>query len=425
MASLSELIRSRMTPSDLIRLGSSLILALLLWGWVTTREDPETTRTFQDVTVDVAELPNDLVVVSSPPDVTVTLKGPRSVINRVDSSEVSAHLDLDGVDSPGSTTVDIVVTAPDGVWERRSSPSRFPIQVERSMSKNFTLEPDIIGELGATRRVGQIQPDVSQVTVSGPESLVNSVVKVVLPIELGEATRDFTGVFTPEARDANQQPITGVTISPDSIPTTVPIEAAGKSVAVTVQTVGAPAQGYDVIDRVPNPSTVFVNGPQEQLDGLVIVKTEPIDVTGAKEDISRRVGLQGLPPDVNVLVPANGTVEVYVQIGQRGVRQELPALRVDVVNLGQGLEVDVSPADVTVIVFASGDILAALTSADLMIQVDVEGLGEGEYQLKPTVSLPPNVQWISTDPGTVTVTIRKVVTTPLAGSPVASPIPST
>jgi YbbR domain-containing protein len=422
MARLGDVIRARLTPSDLIRLGSSLILALLLWGWVTTREDPETTRTFPGVTVEVAELPDDLVVVSSPPNVTVTLKGPRSVISRVDSSEVSAHLDLDGIDAPGSTTVDIVVTAPDGVWERRAVPSRFPIHVERTTSKNFKLEPVIEDDLDATRRIGQIQPSVSQVTVSGPESLVNSVIHVVLPINIGDATREFTGAFTPEPRDANGQPITGLTISPSSVTATVPIEAAGKSVAVTIQTVGSPAQGYDVIDRVANPSTVRVDGPQNQLDGMVIVKTEPIDISGAKDDVSKRVALQGLPPDVRVIEPASGTVEVYVQIGQRGVRQELPALKVDVINLGQGLAAEVTPSDVTVVVVASGDIIAALTSADLMIQVDAEGLGQGEYHLRPTVSLPPNVQWISTNPTTVTVVIRKTNRAPAAGSPAASPV---
>jgi hypothetical protein len=35
------------------------------------------------------------------------------------------------------------------------------------------------------------------------------------------------------------------------------------------------------------------------------------------------------------------------------------------------------------------------------------------------------VQWISTDPALVTVTISRATSTPLSGTPVASPIPST
>jgi YbbR domain-containing protein len=432
MPRFSEWFSGRFSSTDLVRLGSSLILALILWGWVTAREDPETSRPFSNVTVAVPELPGNLVVLSAPPTAIIRLTGPESVINEIDASEVTAELDLSEVDEPGSYNVPIEITAPDGVWERRSTPSRVQIQVEESVAQQFAIQPVIEGELPANRRVGTIVPEVSDVTVRGPSSVVSRVTQVVLPIStdvIGNQTRDFRGSFTPVARDENGQAVTEVEISPSTMTAVVPVEAAGKSVAVFTQIIGVPAQGMEVLDRAVIPVSVTIDGPQELLDTIVFVTTEPVDVTGATGNISVRVGLEGIPDGVTVLNPPDGRVEVSVQIGQRGVRQELPGLRVEVINLDQGLQATVDPSDVTVIVVASSDLLAQLTASDLIIHVDAAGLGPGEHLLKPTVSLPPNVQWISTNPAEVLVTIQATVAadaTPATPGPdpVASPSPA-
>src|SRR5262249_41286771 len=169
--------------------------------------------------------------------------------------------------------------------------------------------------------------------------------------------------------------------------------------------VGTPAEGLEVLDRAVNPSTVLIEGDASVLEGLLSVQTEPVDITGATGNISQRVGIAGLPEGVRVIDPADGKVEVSVQIAQRSVRQELHGLKVEVMNLGEGLKAVVNPTEVTVVVVGSADVLAQLRTEDLTIQVDAGGLGPGEHLLQPTVSVPPNVQWISTDPAMVAVTI--------------------
>jgi YbbR domain-containing protein len=421
MVNVSEWINTRITSSDLVRLASSLVLALLLWGWVTTREDPEQTRNYSNVTVEVGELPGNLVVVSAPPNVQITIKGPRSVMEDIEAQEVTAHLDLDEIDKADSYNVDVVVAAPNGVWSRESTPSKVQIQVEESVAKQFSIVPEVSDEVGPSRRVGQIVPDVSDVTVRGPSSVVDRVVTVALPVTIGTNTRDFTGTFTPVARDVDGQAVTEVEISPATIRATVPIEAAGKTVAVFAQLIGTPAEGLAVLDQAVIPATVLVDGNQEQLDGLISIQTQPVDITGATGNISRIVGLVDLPEGVTIIDPPTGRVEVSVQIGQRGVRQNLPGLKVEVINLGEGLQAQVDPADVSVIIVAPSDALGNLTAADIKIQVDASGLGPGQHSLRPNVILPPNLQWLSTDPSAVSVTISRAPAQ-ITATPIASPL---
>jgi YbbR domain-containing protein len=188
---------------------------------------------------------------------------------------------------------------------------------------------------------------------------------------------------------------------------------------------GEPAPGYEVVDRTINPSTVLVDGPQGSLDDLVAVSTEPIDVSGATSTVSKRVRLVGLPEGVNVIDPADGTVVAVVQIRQRGVTQPLPGQHIEFVNVGPGLTAEANPSEISVTVVASQEVLADLTAHTINVQIDVAGMGPGVYTLTPEVILPPNMQWNSTNPATVTVTIREVRATPNpGGSPVASPTSS-
>ena len=92
-----------------------------------------------------------------------------------------------------------------------------------------------------TRRVGEIVPEVSEVTVSGPKRLVDNVARVVLPVDIGDRSDDFTADFVPVALDAAGQPIPEVAILPSRVTTAVKVDQRGRSVPVLVQTVGSPA----------------------------------------------------------------------------------------------------------------------------------------------------------------------------------------
>jgi YbbR domain-containing protein len=181
-----------------------------------------------------------------------------------------------------------------------------------------------------------------------------------------------------------------------------------------------PAEGYRVTGQVSNPLTVVVDGPADWLDDVVAVQTEAIDITGATESIRQTVAIIDLPPGAQVFNPTDGRVNVQISIVADGVRQDVPGLTVDAINAA-GQTVQIEPADIDVTIFGSAPALAQLTSGDIDVHVDVEGLGPGVYQMVPEVLLPEGLTWVASDPGVVIVTI-----TDRSGdepSPVGSPSP--
>lgn len=417
---LPQWLRLRLSRSDAIRLAASLILAILLWGWVTNAQDPETARTFTNVDVTVGELPAPLQVVGSIPDVNVRVVGPRSVIRELESSDITASLELGSINKPGDYTVPIKLETPRGVWNSSSTPSRLPIRVEETVTELFVIEAVTTGNVDATRQVSANVTDTSEITVVGPRSSVDRVARVIAPVEIANQTQSFTTAVTPEAIDDHGNPIPEVSLSPNTVTVDVDIDTRGKRVAVLTQLEGSPAQGYEVVDRTIIPATILVDGPDAVVDQLISVSTEPVDISGASATLTRRVSISGLPEGVHVIDPPSGAVDVVIQIRQLGVRQPLPAQTIQVVGLGEGLTAEVTPNAVAVTVVAPEERLGSLTTNDLSVQVNVSGLGPGTYQLTPIVALPPSVTWVGSDPPTVTVTISSL-SSPPAGPATATP----
>src|SRR5829696_625461 len=351
-------------------------------------------------------LPEPLQVAGELPSVTIEVIAPRSVVDRLSRSGLQPTLNVSEVTGPGNYQAEVVVELPASARIDSVTPPRVALVVDEATLRTMHLEVAPAPIDDPTRRLGNIEPEVSEVTVSGPKRLVDNVAQVVLPVDIGERTDDFTADFVPTALDAAGQPIPEVAILPSRVTTTVVVEQRGRSVPVLVQTVGNPEQGYESVGSVANPVTVLLDGPDEALANILSVVTIPVDIDGATETVSTRVGLEHLPPDVRVVNPADGSVVAVVQIRPRGVTQLLSDLPVQVNGVPEGFTASVEPDRLGVVVFASEETMANLSGEEISASVSAEGLGAGRHQVRPSITVPPEVQWLRTDPEVVVVTIE-------------------
>ena len=386
---------------------ASLALAFLLWAWVTTQRDPPETRVFADLTLADPTLPEPLQISGELPTVTVEVLGPRSVMDRVSRAGLRPVLDVSQITEPGSYNAQVDVDLPAAARVTNITPSRVALVVDETASRTMHLDVQPAPLDDPTRRVGEIEPAVSEVTVSGPRRLVDNVARVILPVDIGDRTDDFTVDFVPVALDAAGQAIPEVAILPSRVSTAVEVDQRGRSVPVLVQTIGNPAQGYEIVGSVANPATVLLDGPDEALANILSVVTAPIDVEGATDTVNVRTALQALPEGVNVVNPADGSVVGVIQVRRRGVTQLLSDLPVTITNVPDGFTATVEPASVGVVVFASEDTMASLSGSDMSTSVSAAGLGAGRHQLRPSVTVPPEVQWLRTEPEVVVVTLTR------------------
>ncbi len=393
---LQELKNWRPTREQLLRFAISLLLSVLLWGWVTQVQDPFRERNLAGITIQEGSLPDNLQIVTSLPDARVTVSGSRSDVEAVRQSEIVVTTDTSGISNAGTFQVPLTVSGVD-VSEVSVEPREVTIQIDERETVVLPLRVDKTEAAGDQVTTSDVQPRVSQVTVTGPRSAVDRVHEVILPIAIDESNVSYDTSIVPIAVDATGLPITEVQILPETVLVHVEVQRQGRSVSVIPNVTGSPADGYAVQQRRALPDTIVVNGPEELLADLLFVNTDPVDISGVTESISTVVGISDLPEGVTIIEPANGQVEVRVAIeDSTTTSQSIPNLPVAVLGLAEGQSAVVEPQAISIDVSAPSEVLQQMTPADVTVLVDVSGLEPGIHVLTPEVSLPPGATWRTT-----------------------------
>jgi YbbR domain-containing protein len=386
-------------------------LALAVWVTAVTAADPDETQTFpRSIPIEFIGQNSGLIMTGTvPQQVEVALRAPRSIWNELlgAGTPIRAIADLTGLDSGQHTVpVQIQITARP-VRVVSVTPAALSLSLEPLLTLNLPIELTVSGQPAIGFEVGEASLDPAQVVVSGPESAVSRVSRVRALLDVSDLRQSLHASVHLAAVDENDTALGEVAILPDTVQITLPLvqQSGYRDLAVKVVTVGRVASGYRPTSVAAFPAIVTVYSENlaliDELPGYV--ETNPLDLSGAKNDIEMQLGLN-LPAGVIVV----GQQMVVVQVGVAPIEGTRPvAYRpVEVVGLGEGLTVQVSPQTVDVILSGPSPELDSLLSSDVLVRVDLTGLTPGTYQLTPTVIVgKQDVLVQSILPGTVEVII--------------------
>ena len=73
---------------------------------------------------------------------------------------------------------------------------------------------------------------------------------------------------------------------------------------------GEPAEGYKVSEITVTPPVATVKAPESYFDKNTVVELEEIDITGAKESVTKKIDIP--KPENGIIIP--GAVTVHVKI---------------------------------------------------------------------------------------------------------------
>jgi YbbR domain-containing protein len=394
----------------------AFVLSIAVWVSAVTSADPDETRTLSSaVPVQIIGQDPGLVISSEVPDeVEVTLRAPRSVwdVIEADPQVVQAILDLSGMSSGAhSLGLQIQINARP-VQIVSVSPRVVTFELEALSTQTLSVDLSLTGEPAIGYQVGDASLDPLEVVVAGAESQVRKVERARISVDLGGIRENFDQTLKVDVLDENGQRVEGVTVSPDSILVTLPVTQRGgyRDVAVKVNMLGRVASGYRLTDISVFPPVVTVFAADPELVNTLpgVVETLPLELQNVNEDISTRVALN-LPAGISIV----GEQTVLVQAGVSPIESSvtLSGEKVEIVNLGDGLIAQVSPATVDVIVSGPLPLLDTLTRQDVRVTVDLSGLGVGTYQIAAKVDvLISNVVVESILPNTMEVVIAPEVT---------------
>jgi YbbR domain-containing protein len=403
----------------------ALILGVSVWLSAVSGADPNEVRAYPDpILLEVIGQDPSLILTNKaeiPETVEVSLRAPHSVWESLIARDnaVRAIMDLTGL-SAGEHTREVQIMVDMRPYQLvLKNPASVSVVLESLSSRTFPLSLSLSGQPAAGYQVGEASMDVTEITISGPESLVDQATRARIPINLDGVREGIDEAVPVQVLDEQDEMVRGLTINPESVQVTVPISQQGgfRDVAVKVVVQGQQAPGYRIenISVFPPVVTVFAEDPElvNQLPG--IVETQPLDLQDRRENVSTRLSLD-LPDNITIV----GTQTVQVQVSISPIQTSVTLLNqpINVNGLSEGLSAQVFPQTVDVIVSGPLPVLDALTSQDVTVSVDVTDLEIGVYQLTPDVKvLVENVLQESILPGTVEV----VIAIPNTPTPTAFP----
>lgn len=259
--------------------------------------------------------------------------------------------------------------------------------------------------LGYEMRASEITPPT--VTLTGLQRDIQRVNDATVEVALRGAKSAVDRVANVILHDAQGNQIQELKIEPSTVRVHIPIEqrVGYKDVAVKALISGSVTSGYWVSDIVVDPATVTLVGAPEALNQLGgFVETEGLDVSGAKDSITKRVRLK-LPEGVSVL-NAN---DVMLRVAVEPVLSGLTVQRPVAVSESCNLPAQVSPETVQVILSGPLPILQTIKRDDVQILVDPPRCEAGAYQSAlRAVNVPDKIRVESIVPATAEVNVQNV-----------------
>lgn len=265
----------------------ALFVAIMLWYYVAGQRDPIVERNYT-VPVTVQGLSSERLLVSSLPEVRVTARGMRSIMNGIKKEEIRVYVAIPDQEV-GERLLPVQVEVPFGVQVVSISPEKVTVDLDALTEKQVSVRVLVRGEAapGFTYKDPTVTPE--QVTLKGPGRLLDDIMDVQAVVEVNGVQSDISQQVKVQLATNNDR----VTVTPDTVQVLLPVVTSGpvKTVALDVAVEGEVAEGFEVKRQSVEPNTLRVTGSEQLMANLREIRTRPVDLSGAQRTISRDVEL--------------------------------------------------------------------------------------------------------------------------------------
>ncbi len=400
---------SKENKNDLTLKIFALIIAIILWSYVMSEVNPPFENEFKNIDVRYVNeraLERQGLVIMEPQNasVRVTISGRRSEVLKVSSKDIIAQVDLSGY-SEGEQKVPVYVQVPDDVKLVDYSPKEILFKFDKIISKSSPVVVETQGNLPQGYVLGSPIIKPQSIYIEGPRSWVNQVDKAVAFVDITGKTEDIHTTESIKIVDDQGNPVRGVSVEQNVVDISIPVYRV-KKVPVELQTENQLPDNYEIVDININPSTIEIKGKQEDLAGVNVIKTKPIDINTLIDNRNVPVELD-LPEGVSLVNPdLKVTITLNIdEIKSRTFNYTLAD--VDIVNLDSALRLDENDLNksITLILEGSGTKIDLMDKEDIKLKLDLQGFEQGSHRVDVEVLVEEGIEIIRIIPESLDITL--------------------
>ncbi len=288
----------------------SIVAAFILWLLVINLTDPVQPQTYRNIQVKL--LNTDAVtsqgktfrVVNGTDTVSsVVIKAPRSIIQQMGADYITATADFNKLSADGTMVQIEFSTTKYGekVESIKSNNDKLLVEIENRKVIQLPIRYTTSGEISDGYILGKVTLGQNQIRVSGPESVVTSIGKASVDVQLTGFTENISTLSDIILYDKEGDPLSTeeLTLSVSSVHVEAEILAT-KRVPVYYATVGSPAEGYRLTGEIDcDPETVVIAGTTADIEqvSFVNIPASELNVTGQRTNLVNVLDIEKFLPE--------------------------------------------------------------------------------------------------------------------------------
>lgn len=384
----------------------AFIFAALLWLIVANVDNPVRSNTFTDIPVvfandDIIIQRGDVYSVVGEPQIDVQVYAKRSVLQNIDADDIVATADIKEMDTD-TELVPVRITIPkySGDYQSAEAVQRnIQIKVEKTGKKVLSLTAATTGTQRNGYEIGNMKVDPEKITITGAESLVETIDKAVARVDVAGLSKDAKLEADLILYDKNSNTVNVNQLSnnlgEDGITVDVEILKV-KSVPFRFSVSGAPESGYRYTGCVSEPEQIQICGREDKLSEItaIDIPASELSVEGAAEDIQTTVDITPyLPEGISLSGDISPEIAVTINIEKNGTRTiDFLVSSIKMNNLAANLKAVYAPDAEVVFMFSGEREQLEVLDITNAVSVNLKAYTKpGEYEVPVDVDLPEGI----------------------------------
>ena len=382
--------------NKLVMLLLSGIVAFALWIYVITVVSPNSETTIYGVSVELQGegVLNDrkLIITERIDTVDLKLEGNRTDLNKVSNKNTSVVVDVTKIYDAGEHNLSFNFVPPgdipsDALIIQSKRPNSIRLLVERRLDKEIPVVVFYKNNTPDDFVKDREQLDRQVVTVSGPESVVQTITQAVVEIDLAGCRETIveSKTFTLCDKDGKEVKNEFVKTVDDNyqVNVTVPI-ALFKELPIKLNVVSGGGATPENTKITLSHETLSVSGPEAVVSAMEEIVVGTVDLGKMKESQTLEYEL-ALPEGVT---NETGVTTVTAEIDFSDLTAHaFQVTQIQTINLPDGMAVQLSAEVVEVLIRGSASDLEQMTTEDITVVVDLAGAVLGVEKYSATIVL--------------------------------------
>lgn len=375
----------------------SVVIAIGLWLYVITIEQPESKDTYYDIPVVLQNesilAERGLMIVSERPTVTLELSGTRTNLNQLNESNINVIANVSSIMTPGNHELTYNVSypgnVPSGSISRQSSiPDMVTLKVENRITKPIPVVPNYMDTKVPEGMIADKENmilDYEYIEVSGPESVMEQITQAVIEVDLENQTQTIVGEYQYTLCNDASEPVDSqwVTTNVELVNLTLQIHRLKEiTLKVNVLSGGGATEQTSAIDI--QPKTIQVSGSEALLENLEELEIGTVDLGTLESDSVL---------NFDIVLPEGVTNETG--ISEATVEVKFPNLRtvsfsvtnIQLQNAPAGMEAELVTQILDVKLRGPVALMERITAEDITATIDLKDAQEGTDKYAVQISV--------------------------------------